>query len=110
LGQVDLSRVFSRIEEIRGSTRAKIFEATNKLPVSPPILKEIEGQGLIGALSDRLPGGGMLQGKGPIISRLMGPAPVPNTPLKKEEKPKTKSEEKPQRTREEAYSDFGVQI
>ena len=88
----------------------KIFEAANRLPVGPPILKEIEGQGLIGALSDRLPGGGILQGQGPILSRLMSPAPVPNTLLKKEEKPKTKSEEKPQRTREELYSDFGIQI
>ena len=84
----------------------KIFEAANRLPVSPPILKEIEGQGLIGALSDRLPEGGILQGKGPILSRLMGP--TPNTPLKKEEKPKTKSEEKPQRTREEAYSEIQI--
>ena len=100
MGQVDITRLFSRIEEIRGNARVKIFEAANRLPVSPPILKEIEGQGLIGALSDRLPEGGILQGKGPILSRLMSPAPVPNTPLKKEEKP--------QRTREEAYSEIQI--
>ena len=86
----------------------KIFEAANRLPVGPPILKEIEGQGLIGALSDRLPGGGILQGNGPILSRLMSQAP--NTPLKKEEKPDTKPEEKAHRTRDEAYSDSGIQI
>jgi hypothetical protein len=105
LGQVDVTRVFSRIEEIRGNARAKIFEVANRLPVSPPILREIEGQGLIGALSDRLPEGGILQGKGPILSRLMGP--TPNTPLKKEEKP-TKAEEKPRRTREESYSEIQI--
>lgn len=108
MDKVDVTLVISRIEEIRGNARAKIFEAANRFPVSPPILKEIEGQGLIGALSDRLPAGGILQGKGPILSRLMGPAT--NTPLKKEEKPNTKPEEKAQRIREEDYSDSGVQI
>lgn len=110
MGPVDVTQVISRIEEIRGNTRVKIFEAANRLPVSIPILKEIEGQGLIGALSDRLPGGGILQGRGPILSRFLGPAP--NTEPKKEEKPDMKSEEQKdkKRNREELYSDSGVQI
>lgn len=111
MGPVDVTRVISRIEEIRGNTRAKIFEAANRLPVSIPILKEIEGQGLTGALSDRLPGGGILQGKGPILSRFLGPTP---TEPKKEEKSDMKSEEQTQqdkkRNREELYSDSGIQI
>jgi hypothetical protein len=113
MGPLDVTRVITRIEEIRGNTRAKIFEAANRLPVSPPILKEIEGQGLIGALSDRLPEGGILQGKGPILSRFLGagagspskePGSAPNlstsSPLATEQKKKS----------DDLYSDASIQM
>jgi len=111
LGQVDVTRVFSRIEEIRGNARAKIFEAANRLPVSPPILREIEGQGLIGALSDRLPEGGILQGKGPILSRFLGAGT--GSPSK-ESAPNSSTSSPPvtdqKKKSDDLYSDAGIQI
>lgn len=99
MGQVDVTRVFSRIEEIRRNTRVKIFEAANRLPVSPPILKEIEGQGLIGALSDRLSEGGILQGKGP---RFLGAG---TGSLSKEPESAPNSSKS-----DDLYSDSGIQM
>ena len=115
MAQVNVSRLFSRIEEIRGNARAKLFVAANRLPVSPPILKEIEGQGLIGALSDRLPGEGILQGKGPILSRFLGaskgppskePGSTPNSSTSSSSPPATEQKKKS----DDLYSDAGIQI
>ena len=114
MGQVDVTRVFSRIEEIRGNARTKIFEVANRLPVSPPILREIEDQGLIGTLSDRLPEVGILQGKGPILSRFLGAGT--GSPSKPGSAPKanTSSSSPPateQRKRSDnLYSDASIQI
>ena len=116
LGPVDLTRVVSRIEEIRANARAKIFEAANRLPVNPPIIKELEGHGVAGVLSDKLPQG-MLQGKGPIMSRLTAAPAASNTPntlLKRPEQTNTKSGETPtseaKPKKEEHYSDSEIII
>jgi len=113
MGPLDVTRVITRIEEIRGNTRAKIFEAANRLPVSPPILKEIEGQGLIGALSDRLPGEGILQGKGPILARFLGagtgspkPGSAPNLSTSSSSPPATEQKKKS----DDLYSDASIQM
>ena len=93
----------------------KIFQVADRLPVSPPIFKEIENQGLIGALSDRLPEGGILQGKGPLLSRLLGagtgslskePEPAPNSSTSSSPPPATEQKKKS----DDLYSDSGIQI